>query len=174
MYKKVLGFFKRTHRKYNSCWKKYILPLTKEELKSYQEAKVCYICGKGILEKFAKHKNYQKGRDHCHYAGKYRGAAFSICNLKFNVPNEIPVVFHSDSNKDYDFVTKELGSEFEGEFEYLRENKEKYKTFSVLIKKKITKIDKDGDKSVVNISYKIKLLIVQDLWQVHYQILLII
>ena len=90
------------------------------------------------------------------------------------MPNEIPVVFHSDSNKDYDFVTKELGSEFEGEFEYLRENKEKYKTFSVLIKKKITKIDKDGDKSVVNISYKIKLLIVQDLWQVHYQILLII
>ena len=27
--------------------------------------------------------------DHCHYACKYRGAAHSICNLRFNVPNEI-------------------------------------------------------------------------------------
>ena len=37
--------------------------------------------------------NYWKVRDHRHYAGKYRGAAHSICNLKFNVPNEISVVF---------------------------------------------------------------------------------
>ena len=39
--------------------------------------------------------NYQKIRDHCHYIGKYRGAAHNICNLKFKVPNEIPVVFHN-------------------------------------------------------------------------------
>ena len=39
--------------------------------------------------------NYQKVRDHCHYIGKYRGAAHNICNLKFKVPNEIPVVFHN-------------------------------------------------------------------------------
>ena len=25
-------------------------------------------------------------RDHCHYAGEYRGAAKSICNLKHRVP----------------------------------------------------------------------------------------
>ena len=42
---------------------------------------------------FAKDRNYQKVRDHCHYTGKYRGTAHSICNLKFNVPNDIPVVF---------------------------------------------------------------------------------
>ena len=30
--------------------KKKILPLTKEELKSYQDAKVCYICRKRILK----------------------------------------------------------------------------------------------------------------------------
>ena len=34
-----------------------MLPLTKEELKSHQDAKVCYICGKIILNK-AKDKNY--------------------------------------------------------------------------------------------------------------------
>ena len=38
----------------------------------------------------------------------------------------------------------------------------------------MTKIDRDGNETVETISYKIKLLIVQDLWQVHYPILLII
>ena len=63
-----------------------MLPLTKEELKSHQDAKVYYICGKIILKKLYKSINFQKVRDHCHYTGKYRGAARSICNLKFNVP----------------------------------------------------------------------------------------
>ena len=30
-------------------------------------------------------KNY-KVRDHCHYTGKYRGAAHNICNLRYKVP----------------------------------------------------------------------------------------
>ena len=109
--------------------KRKMLPLTKEELKSYQEAKVCYICGKRILEKFAKDKNYQKVRDHCHYTGKYRDAAHSICNLKFNVPNEIPVVFHRGSNYYFHFIIKKLGNEFEGEFECLGKKKKSTKTF---------------------------------------------
>ena len=68
-----------------------MLPLTKEELNWHQDAKVCYICGKIILKKLSKSINYQKVRDHCHCTGKYRSAAHSICNLKFNVSNEIPV-----------------------------------------------------------------------------------
>ena len=35
------------------------IPLTKEELKLYQDAKVWYICEKGIL-KFTKDINHQK------------------------------------------------------------------------------------------------------------------
>ena len=31
-------------------------------------------------------KNYIKVRDHCHYMGKYRGAAHKICNLRYNTP----------------------------------------------------------------------------------------
>ena len=58
-----------------------MLPLTKEELKSHQDAKVCYICGKRILKKLSKSINYRKVRDHWHYAGKYSCAAHSTCNL---------------------------------------------------------------------------------------------
>ena len=45
-----------------------------------------------------------------------------------------------------------------------------YNTFYIPIKKEITKIDKDGNESVVNISYKI--IVIDSARQVHYQILL--
>ena len=35
---------------------------------------------------------YQKVRDHCHYTGKYRGAAHDIYNLRYKTPKEIPSV----------------------------------------------------------------------------------
>ena len=41
-----------------------------------------------------KYINHPKVRNHCHYTRKYRRVAQSICNLKFNVLNEIPTVFH--------------------------------------------------------------------------------
>ena len=37
-----------------------MLPLTKEELKPHQDAKVCYICGKRISKKLSKSTNYGK------------------------------------------------------------------------------------------------------------------
>ena len=72
--------------------------------------------------------------------------------------NEAPLVFHNGSNYDYHFIIKESANEFEEQFECLRQNKEKYKTFSVPVKKEITKIDKDGNESVETISCKIKLI----------------
>ena len=58
--------------------KKKMLPLTKQELKSYQYAKVYYICGKRFLKKFTNAKNYQKVRDHFHFTDKYRGSAHGV------------------------------------------------------------------------------------------------
>ena len=83
-----------------------------------------------------KFKSYKKIRDHSHFTGKFRGAAHSICNLHFKVPQEIPVKFHNDSKYDYHFIIKELAEVFKGEFEWLGENTEKYINFSVPIKKK--------------------------------------
>ena len=106
------------------------------------------LCKKGFSNNDK--KNY-KVRDHCHYTGKYRGAAHNICNLRYKVPKEIPIVFHNGSIYDYHFIIKELVKEFEGNFECLGENTEKYITFSVLIKKKIENKD-------LEITYKIKFI----------------
>ena len=67
------------------------------------------------------------------------------------MPNEIPVVFHKDSNYDYHFIIKELANEFEVKLESLGKNQEKYKTFSVPTEMEVIKIIK-----VITISCKIK------------------
>ena len=45
------------------------------------------------------------------------------------------MIFHNGSKHGYHFVIKELREEFEGKFESLGENTEKYINFSVPIKK---------------------------------------
>ena len=116
-----------------------MLPLTKEDLKSHQDAKVCYVCGKRILKKLSESINYQKVRDHCHFTSKYRGAAHGNCNLKLNVPNQIPAVFHNRSNYDYHFIIKELPNEFEGKFECYRKIQKSTKNVPLQWKKKLQK-----------------------------------
>ena len=71
--------------------------------------------------------------------------------MRYKVPREIPVVFHNASIYDYNFIIKELVKEFDGNFECLGENTEKYITFSAPIKKKIENKD-------IEITYKIKFL----------------
>ena len=115
-----------------------------------------YICGKTLLKKLNKDKNFQKVREHCHFTSKYRGAAHSICNLRFNMPNKILAVFHGGLNYNYHLIVKELANKFEEQLECLVENKESFKHFSVSLEKEIRKVDKDGNNSVATISYKIK------------------
>ena len=71
--------------------------------------------------------------------------------MRYNIPKEIPLVFHNGSTYDYHFIIKELVKGFDGNFECLGENTEKYITFSVPIKKKIENKD-------IEITYKIKFL----------------
>ena len=92
-----------------------------------------------------------KVRDHCYYTGKYRGVAHNICNLRYKILKEIPVVFHNGSSYDCHFIIKELVKAFEEDFECLGENTEKYKTFSAPIKKKI-------ENKNIEITYKIKFI----------------
>ena len=87
--------------------KKEMIPLTDKEKESYENQKICHICEKEFSTD-NKDKKYHKVRDHCHYTGKYRGAAHSICNLRYKIPKEIPVVFHNGSTYDYHFIIKKL------------------------------------------------------------------
>ena len=128
--------------------KKYMIPLTKKEEENYNNQKVCYICKKEFDKSDKKH---HKVRDHCHYTGKYRGADHNICNLRYKIPKEIPMVFDNGSTYDYHFIIKALVKEFDGNSECLGENTEKYITFSVSIKKKIENKD-------IEITYKIKFI----------------
>ena len=96
-------------------------------------------------------KKYHKVKDRCHYTGKYRGAAHDIYDLRYKIPEEIPVVFHNGSTYDYHFKIRQLAEEFDGEFECLGKNTEKYRTFSVPIKKEITKKDKNGNDKITKI-----------------------
>ena len=132
---------------------KEMIPLTDEEAEFYEEQEVCHIRKKEFCNdenEKSEFKLYHKVRDHCHYTRKFRGAAHSICNLKYKVPKEIPVVIHNSSTYDYHFIIKQLAEEFEGQFECLGENTEKYITFSVQIKK-------ENDNGEI-ITYKLKFI----------------
>ena len=61
---------------------------TNNQKKSYLNAKICYIWKEKFKDN-AKNKKDRKVRDHCHKTVEYRGAAHSICNLKYNVPKSI-------------------------------------------------------------------------------------
>ena len=115
-----------------------MVPLTAEEIKSYEKQKECYICKKEFCRNVKKEnwfKLYKKVTDHCHFTGNVRGAAHNICNLRYKVPKENPVVIHNGSIYDYHFIIKQLAEEFKGKFECSGENLEKYITFSLPIKK---------------------------------------
>ena len=153
--KKFLESLRKNAKNIVDFEKKKMLPITKKKLKSYKDAEVCYIYGKRFIRTFLKDRNYRKVGDHCHYTGKYRGAAHSICNLRFNWPNKIPVVFHNGPNYDYRFIIKELANEFQGKF---GKNTKRYGTFFVLMEKEIRKVNKDGNEDIITISYKTKFI----------------
>ena len=58
--KKFCEFLREHVKNITDLEKKRMLSLTKEEIKSYQDAKECCICGKIILKKFANDKNIKK------------------------------------------------------------------------------------------------------------------
>ena len=51
--------------------------------------------------------NRKKVKDHCHFTEKFRGVAHSICNLKYKVPKEIPIIIHN-ANYDTHFIINQL------------------------------------------------------------------
>ena len=124
-------------RLYESAPKKPMDKLTKEQTVEFVTAKECHICFKKFSSKA------RKVRDHCHYTGKYRGAAHSSCNLRYRIPNYIPVVFHNLAGYDAHLFIKEL-AKHTSKIGVIAKNTESYILFSVKVE--VDKfIDKDGN-----------------------------
>ena len=99
---------------------------TEENKKDFENAKLCYVCEKPFNRHF---KDLNKCRDHCHFSGKYRGAAHNKCNLIMKTPNFIPVFFHNLEGYDSHLFIKNLGVS-EGNINCIPKTEEKYISFS--------------------------------------------
>ena len=99
--------------------------ITAEEEEQFKQASNCWICHKKLnLE--------DRVRDHCHYTGRYRGAAHNICNLKYSKPNNISVFFHNLTGYDSHLFIKKLGITT-GSIDCIPNNEENYISFSKTI-----------------------------------------
>ena len=142
--------------------KKKMIPLTNEQQESYEKIIIYSICKKKdkqntlMIKIIVNYKNYRKVKRHHHFTSKCRGAAHSICNLKYNIPKENPVVSHNGLHYDYHFIIKEPAEDFERKLNCLGESTEKYKTFSFPTIKEVTRIDKNRKEVIKNISCKLK------------------
>ena len=89
----------------------------------FEKAQICWICQKEFSEA------ERKVRDHCHFTGKYRGAAHVKCNLQFKKTKFTPVIIHNLSGYDSHLFVKNLGKS-EGNINCIPNNEEKYVSFS--------------------------------------------
>ena len=128
-----------------------MIKLTDVLKREHKAAEKCHIC----LKEFNDPRN-RKVRDHCHYTGLYRGAAHNNCNLKYLIPDYIPIVFHNLSGYDAHLFIKELGRRFnKNDIGAIAENKEKYISFNVKINVKSSGVKyKDGTQVHKNIQLR--------------------
>ena len=96
---------------------------TDEDLEVFENSRCCWLCGKAFTE------TDKIVRDHCHYTGKFRGAAHNKCNLRFRRPKFTPVVFHNLANYDAHLFVRNLGVS-EGDINCIPNNEEKFISFT--------------------------------------------
>ena len=72
----------------------------KKEAERYNKETKCWI--------FEGELDNDKVRDHCHFTGRYRGAAHNKCNLNYRKPKFTPVVFHNLSGYDSHLFIKKI------------------------------------------------------------------
>ena len=101
-----------------------MMKLSPNELKQFDEATKCWICNEEFDD-----TSDEKVKDHCHYTGRFRGAAHNSCNLNYKKPKFIPVVFHNLSGYDSHLFIKNLGFT-EGNIDCIPNNEEKYISFT--------------------------------------------
>ena len=102
------------------------MDITPEEEEQFKQASNCWICGNLLNLK-------DRVRDHCHFTGRYRGAAHNRCNLQYSKPNNISVFFHNLTGYDSHLFIKKLNKTM-GTIDCIPNNEENYISFSKTIK----------------------------------------
>jgi predicted transcriptional regulator len=103
--------------------------LTAEEVKQFQSAQKCVLCGDNLI----KDGVVDKVRDHCHITGKYRGACHNACNLNLRMNRFIPVVGHNAKRYDTHLFIKTLADNLPDgyQIECIPNTEEMYISFSI-------------------------------------------
>ena len=83
------------------------LKLTKQEREEFNKAEICHICNEEFYKDDSTAKML-KVRDHCHFTGKYRGAAHNSCNVRCRKPMLLQVIFHNLRGYDSHLFIKKL------------------------------------------------------------------
>ena len=109
------------------------LKLTKKEQEEFDKAEICHICDKKFYEEDRTCKMLKVRADHCHFTGKYRGAAHSSCNVESRKPMLLPVIFHNLQGYDSHLFIKQL-AKLTGQLTCIPSTEEKYISFSKKIK----------------------------------------
>ena len=113
---------KNIHKEFNFA--------TDEDRRDFNNALNCLICkGSPNEDRYAARPKADKARDHCHFTGKYRGAAHYICSLQFEKLKFTPVIFHNLAGSDSHLLVKNLGKSG-GNIKCVPNNEEKYMSFS--------------------------------------------
>ena len=141
----------RVQQLYETFPRQPMTKLTDVLKREHEAAEKCHIC----LKEFNDTRN-RKVRGHCHYTGLYQGVAHSNCNLKYLMPDYIPIVFHNLIGYDDHLFIKELGRRFnKNEIGVIAENKEKYISFNVKINVKLAGVKyKNGTPGYKNIQLR--------------------
>ncbi|CAH3175005.1 unnamed protein product [Porites evermanni] len=125
---------------------------SRKELKSFDKAKICHVCKKDLL---TEEGVYDKVRDHCHFTGKYRGAAHNKCNLNCRKPMILPVIFHNLQGYDAHLFIKQLAS-LPGKLNCIPSTEEKYISFSKKIK--VDEYLSNRTKKMVSLYFEIRFI----------------
>ena len=143
---------KVTNKIYNDFYRRLIpLKLTHAEQISFDKAETCHICKKELLTD----NGVDKVRDHCHFAGQYRGAAHNSCNLQCRKPMILPVIFHNLQGYDAHLFIKQLAC-LPGELSCIPSTEEKYISFSKKIKVDEYKSRRTGE--MVSLYFEIRFI----------------
>lgn len=78
------------------------MKLNSYEQNNYENSMECYLCQKEFFS------NVAKCRDHCHFTGKYLGAACNTCNLNRRKSRKLKIFMHNGSKFDFHFIIKAL------------------------------------------------------------------